>query len=591
MGRTCSRHGGRNGRALCDLVDLERPAVGKTQSQQRPGRVVRSTRDPHRGLLLRFCSRLTDTALDAHSPSTKVHGSTYPIKLTSFVGNIKSHGRKAPRDETPTTKERKADAPCLAPPRTSRRSHRPERNVGSGLRWRHRTGGKRPRIPAEEPLAGRGRSANGDGTLSLVAYSTPREVYEEMIPLFQATRRGRGRRSSSSRSRPRASRAGPSRPGFRPTSSRFSLEPDITRLVDAGAGRAGLERPTKYNGHGHRLGRRLHRPRRATRRTIATWDDLLTRGRRGAHPESVHLRRRAVEHHGRLRRAARAGQERGRGGRVPAPALRTRPVQDKSARESLQTFSAARATSCSPTRTRRSSPSRRARSRRVRRPRPDDPDREPRRGDASTRSRRRRSVRSTSCVARGAARLRREGLPLGRSGGRGRVRLPAAVRRSSPSPTSAAGRGHARSSSTARTASWPASSRSWAYRPTTSRSADAARQRWLLAPRRAGDRAPAPSRSASRRVYLSVIVLIPLAAVVAKVLRGRLGRLLGGGHDAAGRGGARAELRGLAAGRRDQRRSGHADRLGAGARRVPRARASSTRSSTSRSRCRRSSPG
>ena len=41
----------------------------------------------------------------------------------------------------------------------------------------------------------------------------------------------------------------------------------------------------------------------------------------------------------------------------------------------------------------------------------------------------------------------------------------------------------------------------------------------------------------------------------------------------------------------DQRGHGHADRVGARARRLPRARASSTRSSTCRSRCPRSSPG
>ena len=35
-------------------------------------------------------------------------------------------------------------------------------------------------------------AGGGDSTLTLVAYTTPREVYEEVIPAFQATPAGEG---------------------------------------------------------------------------------------------------------------------------------------------------------------------------------------------------------------------------------------------------------------------------------------------------------------------------------------------------------------------------------------------------------------
>ena len=57
------------------------------------------------------------------------------------------------------------------------------------------------------------------GALTLVAYTTPREAYEEIIPLFQATEAGQGVDVRGViRSRP-ATRAASSRPGFRRISS------------------------------------------------------------------------------------------------------------------------------------------------------------------------------------------------------------------------------------------------------------------------------------------------------------------------------------------------------------------------------------
>mgnify|MGYP003287913462 CR=1 FL=1 len=74
----------------------------------------------------------------------------------------------------------------------------------------------------------------GDGgRLTLVAYSTPREAYEEIIPAFQETPSGRGvsfdQSYGSSGEQSRAVEA-----GLPADVLAFSLAPDVTRLVEAG---------------------------------------------------------------------------------------------------------------------------------------------------------------------------------------------------------------------------------------------------------------------------------------------------------------------------------------------------------------------
>ena len=79
-----------------------------------------------------------------------------------------------------------------------------------------------------------------DVTLTLVAYSTPREAYEALIPLFQATPEGTGVQFETSF----AASGDQSRAvegGLPADVVAFSLEPDVTRLVKAGSGGRGLE--------------------------------------------------------------------------------------------------------------------------------------------------------------------------------------------------------------------------------------------------------------------------------------------------------------------------------------------------------------
>src|SRR5215210_1182037 len=83
-------------------------------------------------------------------------------------------------------------------------------------------------------IAACGGTANGAGKISLVAYSTPQQVYEDKLePAFQKTDQGNGVDFSNSfgasGDQSRAVEAG------QPADVvEFSLEPDMTRLVDAG---------------------------------------------------------------------------------------------------------------------------------------------------------------------------------------------------------------------------------------------------------------------------------------------------------------------------------------------------------------------
>jgi sulfate transport system substrate-binding protein len=75
--------------------------------------------------------------------------------------------------------------------------------------------------------------SGGGGTLALVAYSTPQVVYDEIIPAFRKTEAGAGvsfkQSFGASGEQSRAVEA-----GLAADVVSFSIEPDVTRLVDAG---------------------------------------------------------------------------------------------------------------------------------------------------------------------------------------------------------------------------------------------------------------------------------------------------------------------------------------------------------------------
>ncbi len=181
-------------------------------------------------------------------------------------------------------------------------------------------------------------ASDGGKTLSLVAYSTPREAYEEIIPKFQKTNAGAGVEFEQSyASSGEQSRAVES--GLKADVVAFSLEPDITRLVAAGLVSKDWNRD-------------LHRGmvtdsvvvfvvRKGNPANIRTWDDLVRDGVEVITPSpftSGGAKWNIM--------AAYGGQlEQGKSKGEAIAYLRELflehvPVQDKSAREALQTFSA-----------------------------------------------------------------------------------------------------------------------------------------------------------------------------------------------------------------------------------------------------------
>jgi sulfate transport system substrate-binding protein len=84
--------------------------------------------------------------------------------------------------------------------------------------------------------AGCGGSASGEGKgneVAIVSYSTPQEAYEAIIPEFQKTPEGKGVEFSGSYG-PSGDQSRAVEAGQEADIVAFSLEPDITRLVEAG---------------------------------------------------------------------------------------------------------------------------------------------------------------------------------------------------------------------------------------------------------------------------------------------------------------------------------------------------------------------
>jgi sulfate/thiosulfate transport system substrate-binding protein len=131
---------------------------------------------------------------------------------------------------------------------------------------------------ASDEKGGDAAASGGDGskgTLSLVAYSTPQVVYDEIIPAFQATPEGKGlafkTSFGASGDQSRAVEA-----GQKADVVTFSTEPDMNRLVEAG-----LVEPTWKDGEHEGLVTTSvvsFVVREGNPKNIKTWDDLLKPG-------------------------------------------------------------------------------------------------------------------------------------------------------------------------------------------------------------------------------------------------------------------------------------------------------------------------
>jgi sulfate/thiosulfate-binding protein len=185
--------------------------------------------------------------------------------------------------------------------------------------------------------AGCGGSGGSGGSdkLTLVAYSTPREAYEQLIPGFQQTDAGKGVRFSQSYgSSGDQSRA--IQNGLAADVVTLALEPDMTKLVDAGL----VAKEWNADDHKGMITNSVvvFVTRKGNPKNIRSWDDLVKPGVEVITPNpftSGGARWNIMAAYG-------AQLEQGKSHEQAVAYLeqlfRNVPVQDKSAREALQTF-------------------------------------------------------------------------------------------------------------------------------------------------------------------------------------------------------------------------------------------------------------
>jgi sulfate/thiosulfate transport system substrate-binding protein len=181
--------------------------------------------------------------------------------------------------------------------------------------------------------------AGGDGSggkLTLVAYSTPEEAYKELIPAFNKTPEGKGvsftQSYASSGEQSRAVEG-----GLPADVVEFSLEPDMTRLVDADL----VDKSWNQNEHKGMVTDSVvvFMVRKGNPKGIKDWDDLVTGDVEVLEPNPF------TSGGAKWNIMAAYGAQLEKG-KSPAEAqqylaelFKNVPVLDKSARESLQTFS------------------------------------------------------------------------------------------------------------------------------------------------------------------------------------------------------------------------------------------------------------
>ncbi len=208
-------------------------------------------------------------------------------------------------------------------------------------------------------VAACGDSASGSGSINLIAYSTPQQVYEEKLePAFNDTSDGDGVDFSnsfgSSGDQSRAVEAG------QPADVvEFSLEPDMTRLVDAGIVSPDWNK-NQYNGIvTDSVVTLMVRP--GNPKNIQSFDDLVRDDVEVINPNpatSGGARWNIMAIYG---SQIEAGKSEAEAQDFVKQVIANTSVQDDSARDSLQhVLGAARATCSSATRTRPSRHSRRA---------------------------------------------------------------------------------------------------------------------------------------------------------------------------------------------------------------------------------------
>jgi sulfate/thiosulfate transport system substrate-binding protein len=186
---------------------------------------------------------------------------------------------------------------------------------------------------AESSASGDG---GGGGKLTLVAYSTPEEAYRELIPAFNKTSEGKGvgfdQSYAASGEQSRAVEG-----GLPADVVEFSLEPDMTRLVDAGL--VGKDwNQNEYDGF-VTDSVVVFMVRKGNPKNIRTWDDLVKDDLEVIEPNpftSGGAKWNIMAAYGAQLEQGKSPED---AKDYVAQLFEHVPVLDKSARESLQTFS------------------------------------------------------------------------------------------------------------------------------------------------------------------------------------------------------------------------------------------------------------
>src|SRR3712207_6049414 len=175
----------------------------------------------------------------------------------------------------------------------------------------------------------------GGGNITLVAYSTPEEAYKELIPAFNKTPDGKGvgfdQWYAASGEQSRAVEG-----GLPADVVEFSLEPDMTRLVDADL----VDPSWNKNEHKGMVTNSVvvFMVRKGNPENIKDWDDLVTGDVEVLEPNpftSGGAKWNIMAAYGAQLEKGKTPEE---ARQYLAELFKNVPVLDKSARESLQTF-------------------------------------------------------------------------------------------------------------------------------------------------------------------------------------------------------------------------------------------------------------
>jgi sulfate/thiosulfate-binding protein len=189
---------------------------------------------------------------------------------------------------------------------------------------------------ASDEKGGSASSGDGGKSLSLVAYSTPQVVYDEIIPDFQKTGAGEGVGFKTSFG-PSGDQARAVEAGQKADVVTFSTEPDMTKLVDAG-----LVAPTWKDGSNQGLVTTSLVSlvvREGNPKNIKTWDDLLKPGVEVLTPNPFSSGAAKWNLLGAYAHASKGGKDEQAGLDFVSKLINDHvKVQDKSGREALQNF-------------------------------------------------------------------------------------------------------------------------------------------------------------------------------------------------------------------------------------------------------------